>query len=249
MTAAIRVVLVEPSHPGNVGAVARAMKTMGLADLRPVKPPSLPSAEATARAAGADDVLAAATAHDRLDEAVADCHLVLGSSARLRSRRWPLLTPPEAATRVAGMPAEEAAAVVFGRERSGLSNAEMDRCHGLVHIDANPDYSSLNLAGAVQIIAYELRRSTTGIAPQPSRASADAPATAEELARFYEHLEAVLTEIGFLEHSPPAHLMRRLRRLFSRTGLERREVKILRGILSAVQDRIADAGRGGSREQ
>ena len=229
----VRIVLVEPSHPGNVGAAARAMKAMGLDRLCLVAPGRFPSAEATARAAGADDVLHQARVVECVDDALADCGLVLGTTARLRRIEWPVVDAREGARRAVAQAAETPVAVLFGRERSGLTNAETDKCHALIRIPASAKFSSLNVAAAVQIVAYEMRlaaygRSVVTAAPQ-ARA-----ATVDELEGFYRHLEATLVRIGYLDPAAPKLLMRRLRRLFSRTEPDRAEINILRGILTAA---------------
>ncbi len=233
----VRIVLVDTSHPGNIGAAARAMKNMGLACLHLVRPARFPGAEATARASGADDLLAAAQCHETLTSAVADCTLVLGVSARVRSLPWPMLDARAAALRAVSAAERGPVALVFGPERTGLSNEDLARCNFLVRIPADPVYSSLNLAAAVQVLAYELRLAAeSGTEAPPAREDAP-PAVAADLERFYMHLEAVLVEIGFLEPANPRHLMRRLRRLFARARPDRNELAILRGILSAVQTR------------
>ena len=158
----IRIVLVEPTHPGNIGAAARAMKAMGLDRLCLVAPRRFPSAEATARAAGADDVLHAARLVESLDDALADCGLVLGTTARSRRIEWPVLDAREGARRAVAQAARTPVAVVFGRESAGLTNAELDRCHALIRIPAATGFSSLNVAAAVQILAYEMRVATPG---------------------------------------------------------------------------------------
>lgn len=228
----IRIVLVETSHPGNIGATARAMKNMGFYELALVAPRQFPHAEATARAAGADDVLAGARVYASLGEAVADCHLVIGTSARQRSIQWPLWTPRQCAENVWCQPACHRVAIVFGRERSGLSNEELDLCHFGLRIPCNPDYASLNLAAAVQIVVYELHLAQGQATFEP-----ESPlATHAELESFYRHLQQALQDIGFLHSRKQVpSIMRRLRRLFGRAGLEKREVDILRGILSCAQ--------------
>ncbi|WJW76253.1 tRNA (cytosine(32)/uridine(32)-2'-O)-methyltransferase TrmJ [Thiohalobacter sp. IOR34] len=228
----VRVVLVETSHPGNIGAAARAMKTMGLRRLYLVAPGVFPSAEATARASGADDLLAEARVCASLNEALAGCSLVIGASARLRSLQWPQLDPRECAARVAAETAQGEVALVFGRERSGLSNAELERCHFLVHIPTHPDYSSLNLAQAVQVLAYELRMTE---APPAAPEAEFPPATAEEMEGLYAHLEQTLYDLEFISPDRPGRMMRRLRRLLQRARPDRNELNILRGILSAAQ--------------
>jgi TrmH family RNA methyltransferase len=238
MLSSTRLVLLNTSHPGNIGAAARAMKTMGLEELYLVGPKQFPSAEATARASGADDLLAAARVCNRLDEALHGCHLVIGASARARSIPCPLLDPRECAGLIAGQAGSARAAVLFGNEQSGLSNAEMDRCHYLVRIPANPAYSSLNLAAAVQIIAYELRMASDAVAGDEA-AGRQQPVAVDsaEMERFYAHLEQVLIELDFLDPANPRQLMRRLRRLYNRAGPDSNEMNILRGILSATRQK------------
>jgi tRNA (cytidine32/uridine32-2'-O)-methyltransferase len=246
-----RVVLVNTSHPGNIGAVARAMKNMGLSQLVLVEPLDFPSPEAVARASGADDVLQQARVVGSLDEALAGCTLVLGASARLRSLGWPVLEPRAAARQMIALPGAAAAALVLGREHSGLSNAELGKCNYLVHIPANPEFSSLNIAAAAQVLLYELRMAALDLAATvvtaPPEPSPDQPlATADELAGLYAHLEATLIELEFLDPAAPRQLMQRLRRLFNRAALDQREVNILRGILTAAG---AKAASGRSRAQ
>lgn len=232
---AVRIVLVEPQHPGNIGAAARAMKAMGLSDLALVAPAVFPHADATARAAGADDLLAAAGVCETLDEAVSDCRLVLGTSARSRRLPWPLLDARDAAARALEAAAAGPVALVFGRERSGLANTELDRCDAHLQIPCNPDFSSLNLAAAVQVVCYELRLAAGAAVDRPDEY--DPPATAAELEGFYRHLEEVMTAAGFLDPEQPKWLMRRLRRLFARAAPESAEVNILRGLLKALDPR------------
>lgn len=233
MLANIRVVLSNTSHPGNIGASARAMKTMGLDSLWLVNPKHYPDAEATARASGADDVLAAAQVCTQLDEALQDCRLVIGASARARSIPCPLIGPAECAQRLTSASAAGAVAILFGCEQSGLSNAEIDRCHYLVQIPANPEYGSLNLASALQIICYEIRVNH-GSTPQPGDAALHRPVAAEEMERFYAHLEQTLVALEFLNPENPRQLMRRLRRLYNRARPDENEINILRGILTAA---------------
>ena len=233
----IRVVLVNTTHPGNIGAVARAMKNMGLQQLTLVQPATFPSAEATARASGADDVLATARVVASLPEAIEDCALVVGSSARSRTISWPTLDPRTCAERMVQVAATDQVALIMGRERTGLTNAELEHCHYLVNIPANPDYSSLNVAAATQVLVYELRMAalaeTTALT---SNWRSDHPfATAEELEGLYAHFERALIRLRFLDPDNPRQLMRRLRRLFNRSQLDRMEVNILRGILAAAE--------------
>ena len=234
--AGVRVVLSRPTHPGNIGAVARAMKTMRLRHLWLVAPRRFPAPEANALAAGAEDVLEQATICQTLAEAVRDCHLVVGASVRARRIGWPALAPAEAARRLIDATAAGSVALVFGQERTGLTNDELDLCHAVVAIPADPDYSSLNLAGAVQILAYELLLAGIENRHKADTGEAGSPvATQDEMLHFYSHLEQVLVEIDFLDPSNPRFLMRRLKRLFSRAGPDKNEINILRGILTAVQ--------------
>jgi len=229
-------VLVGTTHPGNIGAAARAMCTMGLDRLTLVAPREFPSEEATARAAGADQVLADARVCASLAEALADCRFVVGASARLRGLSWSTVSPREAAPRLLAESRDGEAAVVFGRESSGLSNDELASCHALLHIPTDAGFSSLNLAMAVQVVAYELRLAMLDqAAPQPATERLDPLATIADLERFYAHLERALVDAGFLNPANPRHLMLRLRRLFSRALLEEKEVRILRGILAALE--------------
>lgn len=230
----IRIVLVETSHPGNIGAAARAMKNMGLGRLVLVNPRHFPDAEATARASGADDVLAAARVCSSLEEAVADCSVVFGASARLRTIPWPQVDARTCAGRVASLAGREEIALVFGREKSGLTNEELQCCNYLVHIPSNGEYSSLNLAAAVQVLAYELRMAHGG-AETGESPNGEPLALAGEVEQFYAHLEQAMVELEFLDPDNPRQLMRRLRRLFNRAALEKTEVNILRGVLSAAQ--------------
>ncbi len=235
----IRIVMVGTSHPGNIGAAARAMKNMGVERLYLVAPREFPSPEASARASGADDILAAATVCDTLDDALAGCSLVFGASARLRNIPWPQLDARGCGEKAVGHSGQ--VAIVFGREHSGLSNEELERCNYLVHIPTDEAFSSLNVAAAVQVITYELMM---GSGPVPAQApQRDEPAAAEDMERLYAHLEETLIELDFLDAASPRQLMRRLRRLFNRSALETTEVNILRGILTAAQ-KAARSGRG-----
>jgi tRNA (cytidine32/uridine32-2'-O)-methyltransferase len=239
--ARIRFVLVEPSLSGNVGAVARAMKTMGLSRLELVAPKQRPDSEALARACGADDLLQRAGIHADLAEAIAGCRLVIGTSARRRTLDWETLEPPETARKLLAEATEGEVALLLGRESSGLSNAELARCQYLVHIPANPDFSSLNLAAAAQVFAYEIRRCSREDRPDRSgAASGETPrdlATAEELEGLHRHLADTLRDIGFGDPDNSRKLLLRLRQLFNRARPDRVEINILRGILSAAQGR------------
>lgn len=230
----ICVVLVEPSHPGNIGAAARAMKTMGLGDLRLVSPQAFPHAEASSLAAGASEVLAEARVTASLAEAVDDCTHVLGASARVRSLPWPELDAREGAQWAVSIQPEERAALVFGRERTGLTNEELGLCHRLVRIPANPDYASLNLAAAVQVLSYECRMACGARLEETPAQNVPPAAASADVERFYQHLQQVLVRTGFLDPDAPRHLMRRLRRLFARARPDVNEINILRGILASI---------------
>lgn len=248
----VRFVLVETSRPGNIGAAARAMKTMGFHDLVLVKPryeQVLMHEEAVAFASGAQDVLQQARVVNSLDEAIADCNVVAGLSARLREFSPPLMQPREFAASIsasmvasiADSTADEStiqAALVFGNERFGLSNEQVERCNVLLHVLTNPDYSSLNLAQAVQIMAYECRMATVASTQMPSGIGFQGElAKAEQIEGMFNHLEQALIDIDFLDPTQPKKLMSRLRRLFSRTALETEEVNILRGIAQHIQQK------------
>lgn len=229
----IRIVLVEPSHPGNIGAAARAMKTMCLESLVLVSPQRFPHADANARASGSLDILKNAQVVASLDEALSGCVLVAGTSARKRELGPPVLSPQDCAARLLSVPPQQDVAVVFGRERTGLTNEELDRCQVLVHIPANPEYSSLNLASAVQIICYEILLARASALSVDAR---DAPlATADEMEGLFSHLETAARDSGFFIPAHSEQLMRRLRHLFNRAELDRNEVNILRGLLKALQ--------------
>ncbi|MFI8465433.1 tRNA (cytosine(32)/uridine(32)-2'-O)-methyltransferase TrmJ [Stutzerimonas stutzeri] len=240
----IRVVLVNTSHAGNIGGAARAMKNMGLSRLVLVDPEDFPSPNAVARASGATDILDSARVVATLEEALAGCSLVLGTSARDRRIPWPLLDPRECAS----VSVEQSAgggevALVFGREYAGLTNEELQRCQYHVHIPSDPQFSSLNLAAAVQVLAYEVRMAWLAAEGRPTKveklettAMLDAqPVTVDELENYFGHLEQTLVDIGFLDPAKPRHLMPRLRRLYGRSGISRLEMNILRGILTETQ--------------
>lgn len=231
----VRIVLVEPSLGANVGAAARAMKTMGLQRLDLVTPRQFPHPDATAMASGADDVLEQARVHASLDDALLGATRVVGLSARQRSLSCPVEDPREAAAPLLAEAQQHPVAILFGRERTGLTNEEIDRCHRLVHIPANPDYSSLNIAASVQVMAYELRMASLAGVPVAQPHSEWPPATADDMERLYEHLERVLHRIDFLDPSNPRALMRRLRLFFGRAQPDHNEMQILRGILAHVE--------------
>ena len=254
----MRIVLVETSHPGNIGACARAMKSMGLHRLYLVRPKRFPSADATARAAGADDLLQAATVCDTLTAAIHDCGFVVATSARQRHISWPVMDARECAAGALEQARDTEVALVFGRENAGLTNDELDQCHAMVTIPADPDFQSLNLAAAVQVLAYELHyQALAGVAPRPEEAGqeiaggqdsgddacsaraedprVDRPASGAELDGLYRHMEQTLIDIEYLDPGAPKLLMRRLRRLFNRAQMLRSELNIVRGVLSAIE--------------
>jgi tRNA (cytidine32/uridine32-2'-O)-methyltransferase len=237
LLADIKIVLVETSHPGNIGGVARAMKNMCLTNLALVTPKVFPSADATSRAAGSDDILANALVCDTLQEAIEDCGLVLGASARSRTISWPELEPRACPALFETLPKNTKVAIVFGRENSGLKNHELDLCHYLLRIPCNPKYSSLNIAAAVQVIGYEL---FLAYGEQGSNAIGDRGddplATNEQMNAFYAHLLETIADIGFLHPDKSKSIMRRLRRIFNRAHLDIKEIDILRGILRFSQN-------------
>nr|WP_295382745.1 RNA methyltransferase [Pseudoxanthomonas sp.] len=244
----LRIVLVGTQHPGNIGAAARALKTMGLARLVLVAPEQFPADEAFRRAAGADDLLADAGVVATLADAVADCRYVLGCTARSRRVQLEEFEPRQAAAQAVAMAAEGEVALVFGRERTGLTNEELQLCHAAVHIPANPEYSSLNLAAAVQVLAYELRLALREHAPPATpetRHPDEAPASHAQLEGFFAQLGQTLDEIDFHKGRTPDSAMRKLRRLFLRAQPSEQEVRLLRGILADAQRmaRLAE-GRG-----
>jgi TrmH family RNA methyltransferase len=238
----INVVLIETSHPGNIGGAARAMKNMGLSNLRLVRPKQFPCAEATARASGADDILARAQVYDSFEESLQDCNVVMGTSARPRSIAWQMLTPRACAEQA--IASEGKIALVFGREHSGLTNAELDRCHYWIQIPTNPEFSSLNLAAAVQVLAYELRGAALACSPNNleniETETHEPPASTEAMLQFYQHLEQTLIDLEFLDPEKPRRLMRRLQRLFNRAQPNDSEINILRGILSAAEGKYIE---------
>ena len=237
----IRIVLVNTTHPGNIGGAARAMKNMGLAELYLVQPREYPAPRAVWRAAGARDVLANATIVESVDEAIADCALVVGTSARERRIPWPLLNPRECGEKIYSEAVTHKTALLFGREDRGLTNDELQKCHYHVHIPSNPDYSSLNLATAVQVLAYEIRMASLADEQGnlPSLSEWDQPpVTAGDLEFFHEHLATTMAELQFYDPENPKQLLTRMRRLFNRVRMDQMEVSILRGLLSAVQRKI-----------
>jgi len=237
----VRVVLSNTSHPGNIGAAARAMKTMGLSRLYLVSPKKFPDPEAVARAAGADDVLASAIVCTSLDQALEGAVFSVALSARHRNLGPERLQAREAAPLILEKAAGGEVALVFGNETAGLSNADVQRCQRTVFIPSNPEYSSLNLGAAVQLLCYELRLAAHD--GRPSEISKTVPfrsplATSDDVERFYVHLEHIMVDTGFLDPNQPKRLMSKLRRLFGRVELERDEINILRGILDAVGKKL-----------
>ena len=238
----IKIVLVNTSHPGNIGATARAMKNMGLSRLALVNPVEFPSGVAVGRAASALDVLEQAEVVNTLGEAIADCALVIGSSARSRSLPWPMLTPEQSAAKLIKESQSAKVALVFGREDSGLNNEELQLCHFHVQIPASPEYSSLNLAAAVMVLCYEIRRAVLRDEEADDKAEDEywdqERATVEQVEYFYEHLERVLVEIDFHDLDNPRQLMQRMRRLFGRVRIDAMEMNILRGVLTNIEHKI-----------
>jgi len=237
----IKIVLVNTAHPGNIGGAARAMKNMGLAELCLVQPREYPAPRAVWRAAGARDVLKNATVVNSVDEAIADCSLVIGTSARERRIPWPLINPRQCGERIWAEAESHKVALLFGREDRGLTNDELQKCHYHVHIPSNPEYSSLNLATAVQVLAYEIRMASLAD-PQgnlPDLGEWDQPpVTAEDLENFHSHLAETMAKLDFYDPENPKQLLTRMRRLFNRLRMDKMEVSILRGLLSAVQRKI-----------
>ena len=256
----LRIVLVGTQHPGNIGAAARAMKTMGLMRLVLVAPEKAPDdRDAMAMAAGADDLIAAAPVFATLAEAVADCRLVLGCTARNRRVQLEQLSPREAAARAVAVSSSDEVALVFGRERTGLDNDELQLCHAAVHIPSDPAFSSLNLAAAVQVLSYELRTTalaaalSAGVLPTNTPQSVPTPvregaASHAELEGFFGQLADTLDAIDFHKGRAPESAMRKLRRLYLRAGLDSAEVRLLRGVLADAQRMAMLAGQAGTGE-
>lgn len=239
----IRIVLVNTSHTGNIGSTARAMKTMGLSELYLVDPVSAPDGQASALAAGAGDVLANAKTVSTLSEAIEGCGLVVGTSARSRTLSWPMLNPRECGRKTVSEVDNYPVAIVFGRENNGLSNEELQQCHYHVFIPANPEYSSLNLAAAVQTICYEVRMASLEKSGEIKNESSERVVEqeyplSEDLERFYVHLEKTLSATKFIIPQHPGMVMTKLRRLFNRARVESQELNILRGILSSIDKAI-----------
>ena len=247
-TTDIRFVLVEPSHPGNIGAVARAMKNMALSDLALVRPRVFPHAEATARASGADDVLAGAKVFDTLPAALEGCGFVVATTARERDHNHQVMEVREAATRVVNETARGVVAVLFGPERIGLTNSDVDVAHALVRIPGNREYLSLNMAMAAQIVAYEIFQARCAVAPDElvsKEGQGAVPlATPEQMSRLYEHLAQVMEEVEFRDRTQSGtNLMERIHRFLQRAELDQNEANILRGFLTCVQNKRRRAGK------
>ena len=232
----VRIVLVNTSHPGNIGAVARAMKNMGLRDLCLIAPERFPHGQARAMAANAVDVLEQARVVETLDEAINDCHLVIGTSARERSIPWPLLDARECADKVWSEKSNGKIAILFGREDNGLTNEELQRCNYHLHIPTSEEYGALNVASAAQIVCYELRMRLLASSEKAAEQPWDVEfATAQEVELLFKHFEEALVEVKFLDLKAPRQLMTRLRRLYNRVRLDHMEVQMLRGMLTHMQ--------------
>jgi len=238
----IRIILVNTTHPGNIGAVARAMKNMGLSQLYLVKPKQFPDDEAVFRSGHAADLLATAVVTETLDEAVGDSGLIIGTSARERKIPWPLLNPRDAAAKALHECTQHTVSIVFGREDRGLTNEELQKCHLHLTIPTNDEYSSLNIAAAVQVVTYELRMGAFGDGlPSMKESVADMrewdmpAANSQAMELFYEHLEKVLVDIDFYDPQTPRQTMTRLRRMFNRLRMDEMELAMLRGILKMIE--------------
>lgn len=246
----IRIVLVNPSHAGNIGATARAMKNMGFFNLFLVAPKNFPHVDAIVRSAGAEEILDQAKVVTSLSQAIADCNYVIGTSARLRDLPLTLLSPQEASEKIIfyAQNKNNQVAIIFGRESSGLTNEELMQCNSHLHISTNPEFSSLNLASSVQIVTYEIRllwleltKNKQSIfsnncfkVEQHTNDKFDTLATSYEMNLFYKHLEQTLIKLNYLNPNNPRKLMARLQRLFNRAGIEHLEINILRGILDSI---------------
>ena len=245
----IQIVMVNTTHSGNIGAAARAMKNMGLSRLTLVDPIAAVDEEAIQRSSRAEDILHNVRIVATLEEAIADCGLVIGTSARSRHIPWPLMNPRQAAAKAAEMiPAGNDVALVFGRESRGLTNEELHLCHAHVHIPTNPDFSSLNVAQAIQVLCYELRMAMVTEETEEEEGQWGVPwdyplATHGELEGLFQHMEKTLIDIGFLDPNTPKQLMPRLRRLFQRSAPDKTEVNILRGMLAMIQKKTVRSGQ------
>ncbi|MGV6851326.1 MAG: RNA methyltransferase [bacterium] len=237
----VRIVLVDTSHPGNIGSAARAMKTMGINKLYLVKPDEFPSAKATALASGADDLLEHATVCESVQEAVGDCRIVMGTSARLRSIPLPYCDVRQAAIEMQQSDADDEIAILFGRERYGLTNEQMDFCQKLIHVPTSKAYASLNLAQTVQLMTYELRMA--GLMREfghSLKMEEEKPATVEHFEGMLEHQEKMLEEIGFIVPAQHTKMLQRIRRVFQRARPSETEINIFRGIYSRMQEKLKD---------
>ncbi|EPU1006685.1 tRNA (cytosine(32)/uridine(32)-2'-O)-methyltransferase TrmJ [Vibrio cholerae] len=236
----VKVVLVGTTHSGNIGSAARAMKVMGLSQMVLVDPQCQVDAQAIALAAGASEIALNAQIYPTLEAAVADCGLVVGTSARSRTLEWPTLEPRECGEKLISEANQHSVAMVFGRERTGLTNEELQLCHYHVCVPANPEYSSLNLAMAVQLLSYEVRMAYLALqqSSQSSTLQEEYPRH-QELERFYAHLEQVIMQTEFISAQQPGQVMNKLRRMFTRARPEAQEINILRGILTSVQKSIS----------
>ncbi|OGT37858.1 MAG: tRNA (cytosine(32)/uridine(32)-2'-O)-methyltransferase TrmJ [Gammaproteobacteria bacterium RIFCSPHIGHO2_12_FULL_38_14] len=233
----IRIVLVQTSHPGNIGAAARAMKTMGLKHLYLVSPLEFPHQKAVEMASGANDVLEQAIVVRTLQEAIADCSLIVGTSTRMRRIPWPLFALRDAVDEIAKQPSGSIA-ILFGREQTGLTNDELEHCHLHLHIPANASYSSLNIAAAVQVVAYELR--VKSLVDESIMVMDEPSATADEMENLFTHLERTFIKVQFLKPHAPRKLMTRFRRLFYKARLDKMEVNMLRGFLTAIDESVEE---------
>ena len=234
----IRIVMVNTSHPGNIGAAARAMKNMGLTKLYLVEPKEYPSLEAISRSVGAVDVLDDAVVVKNLDEAISDCVWVAGTSARFRTIEWPILEPRDCVEKALDNIGQSEIAIVFGNETNGLTNEQMERCNVLLHIQTNPEFSSLNIAAAVQVVCYEFRQALVKVkvkSPKGSKHRYDTMANATQLEGMYGHIREALDQLEFFGTKNPDVMMRRLKGLFSRAETTQREVSIIRGVCAAIQ--------------
>ncbi|WP_428242415.1 tRNA (cytosine(32)/uridine(32)-2'-O)-methyltransferase TrmJ [Gynuella sp.] len=235
----IRIILVQTYHPGNIGSAARAMKNMGLKNLWLVNPVDFPSEQATAMAANAEDILGSAQVVSCLADAIENCGMVVGTSARERSFNLPSLLPGNCARQMIAEAQKYPVALVFGRERMGLHNDEIQQCHFQVNIPANPEYPVLNIAQAIQILSYELFQQSQEIGHTNTYEEAEYPLH-REIEHFYDHLEQVLQQLEVIRKSHPGNTMERFRRLFRRARLEKREISLLRGVLRNIQSRLPD---------
>lgn len=238
----IRIILVRPSHPGNIGAAARAMKNMGFSSLYLVSPEVFPSEVASARASGAENILHNARVFDHLQEAVAGCHYIVTTSARKRSLKWENFDARSAAQGLCKIDSSKNVAIVFGPERSGLSNEEIGLSQSLIHIPVDETFSSMNLAAAVMLVCYEIRMASIKVGPPglSKKDISETAATAGQVDGFVRHFETVMAQTGFLKNKPSDRLLRRIRRLFNRAAMSEQDVNILRGVLAAIQSRIKD---------